>query len=94
MATKADIIEKLTAAGIPHDPNATVASLKTLLHPEDQSAMADAQEPPAPKTADPRQVRWDAFLAKAEAERIEDGTHLIFLAQKHAGEFDKIPDSF
>jgi len=38
---------------------------------------------------DPRQERWEAFLVKARKVNPER-----FDAQKEAGEFDVIPDSF
>lgn len=40
------------------------------------------------------QAAWEAFLERAEAQRIEDGTHHVFLEQKERGEFDTIPESF
>lgn len=92
MATKAEIIEKLGAAGIPHDPSAPVATLRDLLHPEDKPATIE--ETPAPQVDDARKARWDAFLATAEEQRKKEGTIHIFLAQKERGEFDVIPDNF
>lgn len=96
MATKKQLIEKLTLAGIPHDPESTVPTLKALLHPEDQSIADTVDEKSAPKSKIPAelQAKWDEFLAKAEEQRKKDGTHEIFLAQKERGEFDTIPRTF
>lgn len=94
MATKKDIIAKLGAAGIPHDPNASVASLTALLHPEDKEGLTDVKEAPVQKVNPELQARWDEFLATVEEQRKRDGTYEIFLAQKERGEFDNIPASF
>ena len=48
----------------------------------------------APASADPRQDAWNAFLVKAEAQAVENGTVAVFNAQKVNGEFDKIPATF
>lgn len=94
MATKKDIIATLGAAGIPHDPNASVAALTALLHPEDKEAVKNVREVAPPKVAPELQARWDEFLARAEEQRKRDGTHEVFLAQKARGEFNTIPASF
>lgn len=98
--TKKDIVAKLGAAGIPHDPAASVASLASLLHPEDSVDVSKVKDTPAPKVAPELQAAWDAFLEKARNSRSEVRTQNgvsprdIFDAQKERGEFDTIPQSF
>jgi hypothetical protein len=41
-----------------------------------------------------REVRWDAFLVKAEEYARKEGMLDRFNTQKERGEFDTIPESF
>lgn len=103
MATKAKLSEKLTAAGVAHDPEDTVKNLQALVDaipaPDATPAATDPAAPapdatPAPvatgKAANAdRQARWDAFLADARTVN-----PARFDRQKENGEFDTIPASF
>lgn len=50
--------------------------------------MADTKETKKVVVDPEREARWEAFLAKAEKDNAQ------FSAQKEAGDFDVIPDSF
>jgi hypothetical protein len=50
--------------------------------------MAKTTDTKAEVVKDPRQERWEAFLALAAKQ------NALFEQQKANGEFDKIPDSF
>lgn len=78
MATKAEIIDQLVAAGIDHDASASKAELEALL-PEGGDSHAPTE----------REVRWAAFLANAEKQNPTK-----FAEKKAKGIFDSIPDSF
>lgn len=87
--TKAEIIEKLTEAGVEFDGSANKADLEALLPVE-----VPAIEEPLPETLQDEPVgdrgaRWVAFLAKAKEQN-----PVKFSVKEKAGEFKVIPDTF
>lgn len=101
MATKDEIITTLKTLGIDHDPASKKDDLEALIPvapttPVDVPVIPEAPTPFPVDVApidvpqvDPRQVGWDAFLAKARLVNPKR-----FDEQKANHEFDKIPDNF